>query len=214
MSTKELERRVAGLSAQIDGMLDYFEIMNLQGEYNHNLDTGGVRKIANDIIAQKDPNVKTDLAGVYEGIESVRRLWDGMASAVMSAAGVMGTVSNSTPFIEVSEDGKTAKGLWHGFGPNSFPCTPYPGDVERLTAFWIMVKYVIEFAKEDGQWRIRTYHLELYFRSPFEEGWLKQPDGRRFLVPPWAQPDKPEARFKPYHPHAYNNFEPVPDFQS
>lgn len=210
MTTMDPNSRVAELSAQVDRLLDYFEIMNVQAEYNHNLDTGGVRKIANDIIAQKYPDVKTDLAGVYEGVESVRRLWDGMASAVMSANGVLGTVANSTPHIEVSEDGQTAQGFWHGFGPNSFPCAPYPCDEERLTAFWIMVKYVIKFGKEDGQWRIIDYHLELYFRTPFEEGWIKQPDCRRFLVPPWAQPDKPEGRFKPYHPHEFNQFLPVP----
>jgi hypothetical protein len=211
MSTNDLERRVTGLATEIDGLLNYFEIMNVQSAYNHYLDTGGVRKIATEIIAQKDPEVRTDLAGIYEGIESVKRLWDGMANAVMSAAGVLGTVANSTPYIEVSQDGRTAKGLWHGFGPNSFPCAPYPGDEEKLTAFWIMVKYVIDFVKEDGQWRFRTYQLELYFRTPFEQGWIKQPDARRFLVPPWAQPDKPEASFKPYHPHEFNQFRPVPE---
>lgn len=205
-----LEDRVAALEADVDCAMGYFETQNLQSRYMHGLDTGGVNKVARQIFSQTDPRVRTEIGGIYEGPESLKRMWDGMAGDLMTPTGILGTIFTSTPHIQVSEDGKYAKGIWHGFGPNSFPITPHPGNEEKLNGFWIMLKYVNEFVKEGDEWKMLSFHLELYFRTPYEQGWVKQPDGRRFLVPN-VKPDNPDIRFKPYHPHEFNEFIPVPD---
>ena len=212
--SNDLETRLAELEVQADRSLAYFEVQNLQSEYNHGLDTGGVGKVARSIFTEKDPRVKTEIGGIYEGPESLKRMWDGMASHLMTATGILGTIFISTPYIEVSEDGKSAKGMWYGFGPNTFPITPYPGDEEKLHCFWIMLKYVDEFVKEGDEWKMLSFHLELYFRTPYDQGWVKQPDGRRFLLPPGIKPDWSDIHFRPYHPHEYNQFIPVPGEES
>lgn len=206
-----IEERLKKLELDIDRTLGYFEVQDLQSEYNHGLDTGRVNKVARNIFSQIDPRVNTDIGGVYQGPESLKRMWDGMATHIMDAKGILGTIFISTPYIEVSEDGKEAKGIFHGFGPNSFGITPYPCNEEKLHSFWILLKYVQEYVKEGDEWKMLTFHLEMYFRAPYDQGWVKQPDGRRFLLPPGIKPDRPVDRFRPYHPHEFCEFLPVPE---
>lgn len=52
-----------------------------------------------------------------------------------------------TPLIEIAEDGETAQGMWYSPG-----CVTDGGGAK-----WVIVKYAIDFIKEDGEWKI--WHL-------------------------------------------------------
>ena len=75
--------------------------------------------------------------GLYEGPEHVKRLWESAHQGMNldKRPGVMPTVMNMTPCVVVSKDCKTAKGVWHLFGPHAMYVTPYPGDQQKLTAY-------------------------------------------------------------------------------
>ena len=58
----------------------------------------------------------------------------------------------TTPIIEVAGDGKTAKGVWYTPG---FIKRPDIKDGKiRVTGQWMFERYAVDFAKEDGKWKI------------------------------------------------------------
>lgn len=213
MTMEELESKINELETKTRRLEDTIEIMNLQSRYNYYMELNYENRIASELFAQKDPNVKCEIcdSGVFEGIESVKRLWSAMQEG-NKIRGFLGTVMISTPHIQISTDGKTARGMWHAFGPNSLPATVYPCEQQNLlTAIWLLGKYDNEYVKEDGKWKIRSLRVVVFFRASYEHGWIKQPDVRRFGMPPWeCKADKPSTMFKQYHPHGYNVFLPEP----
>ncbi|WP_298200710.1 nuclear transport factor 2 family protein [Novosphingobium sp.] len=92
----------------------------------------------------------------------------------------------TTPLIEVAADGQTAKGLWLMSGVESgltsveaakaAPDFMYEKDVlvdgKRVWMHTIMVKYGIDFIKQDGEWKIWHFHCFEVARSPFGTGWI------------------------------------------
>ena len=76
----------------------------------------------------------------------------------------------TTPVIEVSKDGQTARGMWYTWGANTF-LHPEQG----VIAVWQVIKYNHKFVKEDGKWKFWDYRAHLVFRSPFDKGWVKEP---------------------------------------
>lgn len=209
MTRQELEPRVSRLE-------DLYQIRNLQGRFIHYQHMGNYERIVNDCFAQKDPYVKCEMAdsGVYEGLESVRRFFMHMKTVLDERRGSMMGLMVMTPVIEVNKDGKTAKGMWHAFGPVTLPGTAYPaapGQLSQQIAMWLNGKYDNEFVKEDGKWKIRSLHFILIFSTPYEQGWFKQP-----VAYSWSfsksvlKPDKPTTLFMPYHVDRYNEFLPGP----
>ena len=152
--------------------------------------------------------------GVYVGPEKVKRLWESADKAMNhdSRPGMLHTVMNTTPCIVVSNDCKTAAGNWHLFGPHAMYATPYPGDQQKLTAFWIFGKYDNKYIKEDGKWKFLTMHAIRYFRSPYEEGWVRQSECRRIPIPKDFPPDRPSTYPNAlYHPDDIRHtWEPPP----
>ena len=215
MATKSLEARLDELEATARNTEAALEIIKLQARYTYYMDLNYTDRIVDELFAQKDPQVKCEICdtGIYEGIESVRRLFRALHDQ-QAIRGYLGIIMLETPFVQVSKDGKTARGMWHGFGPNSANATYFPADKnhqDTLTALWFMGKYDNEYVKEGGKWKIRSLRLVCYFQAPYEEGWLKVPDARRWAPnPEICKPDRPSTVFKPYHPHAVNKLLPEP----
>ena len=92
----------------------------------------------------------------------------------------------ASPLIEVAEDGQTAKGLFIMAGVESGLTDPdaakkapdfmYVKDVtvdgKRVWMHDVMVKYGIDFIRQDGQWKIWHFHCYEVARSPFGVGWI------------------------------------------
>jgi hypothetical protein len=214
MNQNELEARVLALEAKVRHSDDVLAIMNLQSRYNYYLELNYTDRVPL-LFAQKDPAIQCEICdgGVFIGMDSIKRLWRLMGEG-QSARGFLGTIMISTPHIQVAKDGKTAKGMWHAFGPNSVPATSFPADhdhQDQLTAIWFLGKYNNEYVKEDGKWKFWSLQVVVYVRAPYEHGWIKQPNARMFGLPPSiAKPDKPSTVFKPYHPHGFNLLLPEP----
>ena len=205
----ELEARNDELETQAEHIADILEIINLQSRYNLWLEMGYYNRIWNELFAQNDPRVRCEIGetGVYEGPESVGRLWKALAASDRPR-GYMAMIMPMTPYIVVSKDGKTARGMCSAFGPHSEHCWPYPGDKQKLTAYWFCGKYDNEFLKENGKWKLLSLHTIIYFRSPYDQGWLKQQDCHGWEPPESAPPDKPSVFTELYHPDGV--FYPLP----
>jgi hypothetical protein len=82
--------------------------------------------------------------------------------------------------------------------------TPYPGKSHKLTAYWFLGKYDNEFIKIDGVWKILKIHVVNFVRTPWDQGWLRQPDCRR-VISSGVPPTEPSL-IHTYHPDAiYTN---------
>ncbi len=211
-TVKELKMKYDKLEAESARALDILAIMNLQSRYNYYLELSMTDRVADELFSQKDPLVKCEIgdSGVFEGITSVRKCLYAMKEGQESQRGFFGAIMLTTPHIHVAKDGKTAKGMWHGFGPNCVPGTVYPDRQNELNAVWVFVKYNNEYVKEDGVWKFRSLHVATIFRAPYELGWLKMPDCRRFAFPPTVlRPDKPSTINTTYHPHGF--YKPLPE---
>jgi hypothetical protein len=197
MAQREMEARMTRLE-------DIHEIMNLQGRYNHFTAIGNFDAVV-DLFAKKDLKVRAEIAdsGVYEGIEGVKRLFLKGVESKHGGRGGLGLLMIMTPVIEISREGKTAKGMWHTLGCHTLrhETGPY--------AVWSQGKYDNEFVKEDGKWKIRSLHWYVNFATPFEEGWVKKP-----FVGSATQagfnPDRPSTYHMPYNPDAFNPYLPAP----
>lgn len=97
----------------------------------------------------------------------------------------------TTPYVIISKDGQTARGQWSVFNPQAKMAMPYPCDVRKLTAMWSFTKYSCEFIRIDNEWKIWKLRLITYVRTPFDEGWNKQPDCYRMPAELYHAPDTP-----------------------
>ena len=189
------------LEAQIRSLQDYQDICNMQGRYNHYMLSGRFDKIL-DMFAKKDPNVIIELAdsGEYQGIEGVKNVFS-ILDEKYGFPGSLGLHMLMTPVVEVSKDGKTARGMWHSFGCNTIK------DGNRVSAMWQAGKYDITFVKEDGKWKYRVFKWYVIFRTPFDEGWVKRP-----IISGLHQEEGPSvgALYEPYDPTKSGEFLPLP----
>jgi hypothetical protein len=91
--------------------------------------------------------------------------------------GGYGMHTNLTPVIEISGDGKTAKGVWYSLGVNG-------NDMA------VPEKYAADFVKEDGKWKI--WHFVNLFEPvalrgteeyPHVDNFYKKPLGAKGVLP-------------------------------
>jgi len=62
----------------------------------------------------------------------------------------------TTPVIEIAGDGKTAKGIW--YTPGIAVRVVIKDGKAGKTGTWMFEKYAVDFAKEDGEWKI--WHMQ------------------------------------------------------
>ena len=98
--------------------------------------------------------------GHYEGKAAIREFF-GTIPQVLSFA--IHYVMN--PRIEVNGD--KASGYWYLLEP----CTMLEGGEQ---AVWGVAKYEEEYARVDGEWKIRNLILAPECWTPFEQGWVNQ----------------------------------------
>jgi len=203
------------LEARIERQEAINEIINLQGRFEHLLLCKEYEKIP-DLFAQKTPGVRMEIAdgGVWEGIDGVRRIFKHMRQGAYDFRGTMMGIMVTTPVIEVSKDGKSAKALWYGFGPATLPGTQYPGNPDQMnvpTAIWVFGKKPCDYVKEDGKWKLLSFVFLLIFRTPYDQGWIRQPVASSFTQnPDLCPPDKPPFRYMPYSIERFMSFPPLP----
>jgi hypothetical protein len=202
-----LEQRIARLEA-------VHEIQNVMGRYScwH---TANMHRECLSLFAMKTPGVRAEMMwGVYEGPESLERLYPGFHAWVDGdAKGVMHMHALTTPVIEVAADLRTAKATWisPGHETMSFSASAGSGTPE---AFWAWCKYGCDFVLEDGAWKIWHLHVYGIFLAPYGRSWVDQPEDMIDPPPMLAEhrPDRPPTTHWQYMPDRVYPDEPAPPF--
>lgn len=164
MADSSLEARIARLE-------DHRDICNLQGRYNHYLQTGQLKEKLPELFAFDHPEVKAELcdSGLWQGADGVTALFAAMGQKYTMAGSLMVHML-LTPVLEVSADGTRARGMWNSLGTNT-----YRANDGSLEAMWQAGKYDLTFCKENGRWKYLDFRWYVIFRTPFHEGWVKRP---------------------------------------
>lgn len=212
MENTEILQRLEKLEKEVQRVKDFEEIANLHGRYNHLVLGHYWEKIIDEMFAKKTPGVKAEIceSGVFHGLDGVRRLFVDMLGKLYNYKGNCAVHELTTPVIEVSKDGQTARGMWYTWGANTF-LHPEKG----VIAIWQVIKYNHVFVKEDGKWKFWDFRAHLVFRSPFDKGWVKEPyiQGSTIKGPnpdEAIMSDEPTSFHQPYDPKGYYSGLPLP----
>jgi hypothetical protein len=195
------------LSEKLDAV---HEIANVQGRYLYYTQAHDYDRVL-ALFALDDPDVSAEISstGVYVGAEKVRALFLDLIKPLFTAAGSLPIHMLTTPVIELDAEGDRATGMWQTLGCNAFP-TP-----DGLVATWQQGKYDNEFVRIDGRWLFRRFRWLCNFRTPFVEGWVRQPmtmveplDLSHF--PERCHPSRPSEPYPGYDPSRPMDFGPPP----
>ena len=198
MEKKELKRLIR--------MADYTEIQMLMGKFCQYFDQFDAKKVWSRLLANESEDISVEITecGVFEGPEKVRAYFEGIQRYLDDPSdkrGWMAMQNLANPKIIISRTGKKAMGSWDVLSPMSMNAAAYPGKTRELTAFWFCGRYINEFVYINGEWRIEKLHLVSYFKSPLEQGWIKQPDCIRFWGNTGVEPTR-QSRQWSYHSDA------------
>ena len=165
------------LQQQVQRLTDLYDIQNLMSQYEY-FHVAMMNQECVDLFVSKTPQPKVEIAhlGIYDGIEGVKRFFliaNKPFGGERGRIGQMHLHTLTTPVIEVSGDGKTAQGVWLSPGVE----TGARRDDGETAASWAWVKYGIDFAKEDGEWKIWHFGMFRIFESAYNESWAAPPPG-------------------------------------
>ena len=207
---EKLEAEVLRLKkqvAELSRIKDYIEIWKLQSRYAHLYFMLRNSEIPS-LFAQKTPGVSIDIedAGIYEGIEGVKRFWTTVLSEerYKGAPGWLAVHMTCNPIIEINKDGTKAKGVWFSHGSVS-------GRREgKLDCMLCLGKYDMEYVKEDGEWKFFKLAYHIAYMCPLDKGWVEEPITGSIAGLPENTPDKPATNYMPYSRYRINIFPPPP----
>lgn len=195
--------------AELDRLLraaDIVEIEMNHGRYLTCLDSLDWQGIY-DLMAKDHPELSYEMVedGAYRGPEAVGNYMMGLISShsnnTKKMKGWIGLQYLYTPRIVLNERGDRARAQWNQMSPHSMLVTPYPGNKFETTAYWFIGKYDNEYIKINGEWKLLKTHIIAFSRTPYDEGWVRQPDCRRIYHPGVAQPQE-KPRIYSYHSDA------------
>ena len=207
MSNDELEK----LALAVQRLQDVHEISNLMSRLVYLGQRWDYESML-ACFAQETPGVTVEIGrrGVFEGIDGARRtlveigtLMDRRHASGMREAfpdlqiaddahvGRQENQAIGTPLIEVAGDGRTAKGLW------STPVsqTEFDGASGKPAAFWLWIRYAVDFVREPAGWRIWHFHLIPRYRTPFGQSWVEPPTVPMKAPPGFPEPDRPPTEY-------------------
>ncbi|MFD1612310.1 nuclear transport factor 2 family protein [Sphingomonas tabacisoli] len=179
----ELEAQVASLRQVAQSSRDRADVENLFSRYMYLHNAFMDPQIVPLWVKKGTPGVHAQYSnnGVYTN-------WDNIMAYHAQRPAPKGKLTFhyvTTPLIEVAEDGQTAKGLWVMSGVESGLTDPeaakqapdfmYEKDMVDGKKVWmhtVLVKYGVDFLKQDGKWKIWHFHCYEVARSPFGLGWI------------------------------------------
>lgn len=198
MQQNELKRLVR--------MADSVEIQMLMGRFTQYFDQFNAMAIHQELLAHDHPEVSVEFTecGVFEGPEKVRDYFAGIQRYLDDPAdkrGWMGMQDLANPQVIVSRDGKRAMGSWDILCPGAQQAAAYPSAERKLTAYWFCGRYQNEFVFESGRWKLLKLRLMSFFKTPLDQGWIRQSDCLRFWGNTGVTPTRP-SRLWFYHSDA------------
>lgn len=186
------------------------QIANLQGRYLYYTQSHEYDRVL-DLFALDDPEVSVEISstGIYVGAAKIRALFLELFKPLFTSPGSLPIHMLTTPVIEIAPDGNSAVGMWQTLG-----CNAFPGD-NGLVATWQQGKYDNAFVRKDGRWLFKRLRWLCNFRTPFHQGWVKEPmamvaplDLSQF--PERCHPSRPSEPYPGYDPAQMVQFGPLP----
>lgn len=183
---------------------DITEIQMLFGRYATLMDQMDAMGIYEELFDTDNPDVSVEYTcnGLYKGPEHTRLFFEDLHRKLKDLSdkrGWLDFTDAATPHVVMSEDGKRAWASWLLFGPKAKQASPYGAKERELTAFWYGGKMCWELLKADGLWKILHFHQVTYLSSPYDQGWVKQPECWR-ETPLWNLLPDGDQRFYAYNP--------------
>ena len=197
------------LEARIRRWLDIEEIKEVQSRYQHFVHMYDWAAIV-ELFAKKAPDISAEIgqSGLFVGAKGVERFFtQRMPSPRRGRKGTLLFHIAINAIIEVSKDGKTAKGVWHG--PGIYVGTDSGTPEADIT----LGKYAIDYIKEDGKWKI--WHLKWYDFIRLTSFWKQKAGdegvGKSLREAYGAyQPDRPGTISEGYDPDKEENIPQPP----
>ena len=181
------------LYAKVKHLEDLEEIKKLQRRYQYWLFKQDYENIVERCFAQKTPGASMEASdsGVYKGTEGIKRFFfELIGGAVSKRKGAFIMHLAVGPVIEIAKDGKTAKSIW--FSPG---CAAAPIGGKTANPVWIYGVYMIDYVKEDGEWKFWHMNFSPFFRTPHDKGWVEVPIVGTLRT---GMEDEPPSRYNPY----------------
>jgi len=123
----------------------------------------GMEQIKYDYCTIKQENKKQRLEALSKAVPTVKNIPENLG-----AGDEYVIHTQETPVIEVAGDGKTAKGIWYSIGLSVNGRVGENGQISIGTG-WMWEKYAVDFAYEDGKWKI-WHLLSKMDQGPAESG--------------------------------------------
>jgi hypothetical protein len=186
---------------------DMTAIQKLQAQYVHSLFTQRYENIP-ALYAQNNPDVRVEFSdsGVFKGIEGVRKLYSAFAKT-RNIPGFFILHMAANPYIEIANDGVTAKSHWLSPGASNSPSG----------SSWIWGPYYVDYVKENGEWKLLHSNLNPLFRNPYQYSWGESPNHGTVNVSGLLglEPDAPSTLYRPFNevkqePNMFRNHPDLP----
>jgi hypothetical protein len=170
------EQKSMTAEQKMQRVLDYMDIQNVMAKHSYYYGAQEQWKELDEVWSKKKDDIsyghndgyyvgRKSVEAYYgkkneirrkETLEAVSKLYpeikntkenDGVGDLVMHAI--------TTPYIEIAEDGQTAKGVWMSVGLCS-----RTGQDGKASGMWLWEKFATDFVREDGEWKI--WHFQIY----------------------------------------------------
>jgi hypothetical protein len=170
------ENRERSHAQSIQRLLDYMDIQNVMAKHSYYYGAQEQWKELDEAWSKKRDDIsyghndgyyvgrksveayygRTNETRRKQTLETVSRIYPEIKN-VKENEGVGDLVIHTltTPYIEIAEDGQTAKGVWMSIGLCS-----RTGQDGKASAMWLWEKFATDFVKEDGEWKI--WHFQIY----------------------------------------------------
>lgn len=181
---------------------DITEIQMLMAKFVENMSKMDARANIHLFAEEKDASIELAECGGYDGFDHVRSFLEKYGEYLEDPSDKRGWMELQTicnPCVIVAEDHEKAVGYWTILAPSSKWGMPYPCDEYKLTALWGCGKYICEFKKTAEGWKILKLQLVWFLRSPFEYGWMRQPDCVHMPAIRGIKPDREPDYFNVYN---------------
>ncbi len=155
--------------ARIESEID---VMNLASEFVLRI-KGGEYEQAYACFALNTPGVSAEITGlgIYEGAEALRSYILDYLPALSGGEGCFKMDHLTTPVVEVAADNGSARGMWHSVGMEAYSRPDLTNGDPDPISIWSFDSWCMEFAKEDGVWKIWKLYVLENIATTYEQSW-------------------------------------------
>jgi hypothetical protein len=164
---KELEGELAALETAVIESEDVSAVKRLMRTYGYYVDKGLWEDLADLFTADAVANYPS---GVFVGKDSIHKhFFQNLGGGKLGRSdGELSEYMILQPIVDIDRNGTTAHGRWRALA--------MMGRYGQ-SATWAEGPYEVEYAKEDGVWKIKVLNYYGTFTSPYENGaWGKKRD--------------------------------------